>query len=204
MSVLRGRYSGSPETAFDFDIRQIEARGLVAYAEVRIENELPDSFWTGMLPQLMDTSSSRAPTSCLPGGAGQARRQGLPVARHHRARPASESERRAPRLPQEASQEAGPHAGRYNQIANFVLAQSEINIAIGDKPPEVYFASWPSSATAARRSTAASPTRRAARQPRASCLPESMLDGEIPNYDDFLEERRKLMALKIKAWFEAL
>ena len=25
---------------------------------------------------------------------------------------------------------------RYNQIANFVLAQSEINIAIGDKPSE--------------------------------------------------------------------
>src|SRR5262249_40724330 len=30
--------------------------------------------------------------------------------------------------------------GRYNQIANFVLAQSEINIAIGDKAPERYFA----------------------------------------------------------------
>ena len=29
---------------------------------------------------------------------------------------------------------------RYNQIANFVLAQSEINIGIGDKAPEVYFA----------------------------------------------------------------
>ncbi len=29
--------------------------------------------------------------------------------------------------------------GRYNQIANFVLAQSEINIAIGDKAPERYF-----------------------------------------------------------------
>jgi len=28
--------------------------------------------------------------------------------------------------------------GRYNQIANFVLAQSEINIAIGDKAPGQY------------------------------------------------------------------
>ncbi len=26
MSLLRGRYSGSPETAFDFDIRQIESQ----------------------------------------------------------------------------------------------------------------------------------------------------------------------------------
>ena len=33
----------------------------------------------------------------------------------------------------------GLSRSRYNQIANFVLAQSEINIAIGGKPPEVYF-----------------------------------------------------------------
>lgn len=39
---------------------------------------------------------------------------------------------------------------------------------------------------------------------RMSCVPESMLDGEIPDYNDFLEQRRKLMALKIKTWFEAL
>jgi hypothetical protein len=51
---------------------------------------------------------------------------------------------------------------------------------------------------------AASPTKRNCANLRASCLPESMLDGEIPNYDDFLEQRRKLMALKIKTWFEAL
>jgi len=57
MSVLRGRYAGSPETAFDLDIRQVETRGLEDYANAVIESELPDSFWTGMLPQLMDTSS---------------------------------------------------------------------------------------------------------------------------------------------------
>ena len=46
--------------AFDFDIRQVEARGLAPYAETVIENELP-RFWTGMLPQLMDTSSGQSP-----------------------------------------------------------------------------------------------------------------------------------------------
>jgi hypothetical protein len=61
MSVLRGRYTGSPESAFDFDIRQVAARGLADYTAAVIENELPESFWTGMLPQLMDTSSSNSP-----------------------------------------------------------------------------------------------------------------------------------------------
>ncbi len=39
---------------------------------------------------------------------------------------------------------------------------------------------------------------------RTHCLPESLLDGEIPTYNDFLEKRRKLMALKIKEWFKTL
>ena len=41
--------------------------------------------------------------------------------------------------PKNYLKKAGISRGRYNQIANFVLAQSEINIAIGDKAPEKYF-----------------------------------------------------------------
>jgi hypothetical protein len=37
-----------------------------------------------------------------------------------------------------------------------------------------------------------------------NCIPESMLDGVITDYQAFLEERRKLMALRIKCWFEKL
>ncbi len=61
MSILSGRYSGSPESVFDSDIRQIDSRGVIMYLESVIPNELPDSFWTGMLPQLMDTSSIGSP-----------------------------------------------------------------------------------------------------------------------------------------------
>lgn len=44
MSILRGRYTASPETSFDFDIRQVEARGLATFTDAIIENELPESF----------------------------------------------------------------------------------------------------------------------------------------------------------------
>jgi hypothetical protein len=37
-----------------------------------------------------------------------------------------------------------------------------------------------------------------------NCIPASVLDGEIKDFDSFLEERRRLMALKIKSWFEVL
>lgn len=36
------------------------------------------------------------------------------------------------------------------------------------------------------------------------CLPESLLDGNPLSFEDFLAERRKLMALKLKSWFQML
>lgn len=206
MSILRGRYTGSPETAFDFDIRQVEARGLVAYAESVIEAELPESFWTGMLPQLMDTSSGQSPyflaykaAQVKLGDKGFLSRDitvlDLLMNRsdvHHV-------------YPRNHLKKQGLSRGRYNQIANFVLAQSEINIAIGDKAPEQYFKELAEQCAGGKKKYGGiTDATELYANLRMSCLPEALLDGEIPAYDDFLEERRKLMAQKIKVWFEAL
>jgi hypothetical protein len=206
MSILRGRYTGSPETAFDFDIRQVEARGLAAYTESVIENELPDSFWTGMLPQLMDTSSGKSPyflayqaAQVKLGDKGFLSRDitvlDLLLNRsdvHHV-------------YPKKHLKKQGLTRGKYNQIANFVLAQSEINIAIGDKAPETYFIELVDQCNGGPRKYGGidAPDEMRANL-RMSCLPESLLYGDIPSYEDFLEERRKLMAMKLKTWFAAL
>ncbi|HEX9704728.1 MAG TPA: DUF262 domain-containing protein [Gemmatimonadales bacterium] len=206
MSVLRGRYTGSPETAFDFDIRQIEARGLTSYADSVIENELPESFWTGMLPQLMDTSSGQSPYFL----AYQAAQVKL-TDKGFLSRDITVLDLLMNRsdvhhvYPKKHLKAQGLSRGRYNQIANFVLAQSEINIAIGDKPPERYFKELAEQCDGGKKKyggiTDATELRA---NLRMSCLPEALLDGGIPTYDDFLEERRKLMAQKIKSWFETL
>ena len=39
---------------------------------------------------------------------------------------------------------------------------------------------------------------------RMNCLPESLLDGDVPPYEEFLSCRRRLMAQKIRDWFSAL
>lgn len=206
MSMLRGRYSGSPETAFDFDIRQIEAQGLVAYVKSVIETELPESFWTGMLPQLMETSSAQSPYF-LAYKAAQVKLgdkgflstaitvQDLLMNRsdvHHV-------------YPRNYLKKQGLPRSRYNQIANFVLAQSEINIAIGDKAPEQYFKELAEQCNGGKKLyggiTSAAHMKS---NLRAHCLPETMMGGVVPAYNAFLEERRRLMALKIKQWFEAL
>ncbi|MEO6192045.1 MAG: hypothetical protein ABIS20_03485 [Thermoanaerobaculia bacterium] len=88
---------------------------------------------------------------------------------------------------------------------NFVLAQSEINIAIGDKPPERYFQELAEQCTGGKkRYGGITDSDELRANLRMSCLPDSLLNGEIPAYDEFLEERRRLMAQKIKTWFEAL
>jgi hypothetical protein len=206
MSILSGRYGGTPETAFDVDIRQIEARGLAAYANSVIENELPTTYWTGMLPQLMDTSSAQSPyffayqaAQVKLGDRGFLSRditvQDLLMNRsdvHHV-------------YPKKHLKGLGLSRGQYNQISNFVLAQSEINIAIGHKPPEEYFRELAEQCHGGRKKYGGITIEADMRANlRMNCVPDSMLDGEIPSYEDFLEARRKLMALKIKTWFEAL
>ena len=206
MSILRGRYTGSPETAFDFDIRQVEARGLAGYADAVLENELPDSFWTGMLPQLMDTSSAQSPyflayqaAQVKLGDKGFLSRD---ITVHDLLMNRSDVHHVFPRNHLKGQ---GLARGRYNQIANFVLAQSEINIAIGDKAPEKYFGDLAEQcAGGIKKYGGITDLADMAANLRVHCLPESLIDSEIPAYDDFLEERRRLMALKIKKWFEVL
>jgi hypothetical protein len=206
MSILRGRYSGSPETAFDVDIRQIDARGLGDYADSVIENELPATFWTGMLPQLMDTSSAQSPYF-LAYKAAQVKLGD----KGFLSRDITVSDLMLNRsdvhhvYPRNHLKRQGLTKGRYNQIANFVLAQSEINIAIGDKAPETYFADLAKQcAGGAKKYGGISERSELCANLHMSCLPKSLIDGVIPDYDDFLEERRKLMSLKIKTWFESL
>jgi hypothetical protein len=206
MSILRGRYAGSPETAFDVDIRQVEARGLGPYTDSVFASELPDSFWTGMLPQLMDTSSSNSPYF-LAYQAAQVKfvDKGF-LSRDITVLDLLENRSDVHHVyPKKHLKSQGLARGRYNQIANFVLAQSEINIAIGDKAPEKYFRELAEQCNGGKKKyggiTDAADLRT---NLRMSCVPESLLDDQIPPYDDFLEERRKLMALKIKGWFEAL
>jgi len=206
MSILTGRYSGSPETAFDLDIRQVDAQGVQAYTQSAIENELPPTFWTGMLPQVMDTSSSTSPYF-IAYQAAQARLgdkgflstditvRDLLLNRgdkHHV-------------FPRKYLQKQGLTRGRYNQIANFVVAQSEINIAIGDKPPGQYFGELVNQVNGGDKRYGGITDEGALRANlEANCVPMTVLDGAPLDYEEFLAERRRLMAHKIKQWFEVL
>ena len=206
MSILTRRYSGSPESAFDLDIRQIETQGIQNYVDMVIENEFPDTYWTGMLPQVMDTSSAQS-AYFIAYQAAQVRAQdkgflstGITVHdllinhgdKHHV-------------FPRKYLQSMGLNRGRYNQIANFVMTQSEINIAIGGKSPTDYFRQLVEQVNGGEKRYGGITDEATLRENLAAhCLPASLLGDQLPDYDTFLTERRNLMSLKIKRWFEGL
>lgn len=205
-SLLTGRYSGNPETRFDFDIRQIEARGLVPFATMAIEAELSESFWAVLLPQSMETSSSQSPFFRV-FRAAQAKLgdRGF-MSRDITVRDLLLNRTDVHHIyPRHFLKTKGLSRGRYNQIANFVLCQSEINIAIGNKPPAQYFAEISEQISGGPQKYGGIVEReKMAENFRMNAIPLSMLDGTVPDYDAFLEERRKLMAGRIRRYFEGL
>lgn len=207
LSVLTRRYStGNPETDIDYDIRQIEAAGLVPFCETVIASELSENFWSNLLPLELQTSSPNSPyflayqaAQVKMGDKGFLSRDitvlDLLMNRsdvHHV-------------YPRNYLKKQGVSRNRYNQIANFVLAQSEINIAIGEKAPEQYFRELADQCAGGQKKYGNILNQdELLANLRMNCLSASLLNGENLSYEEFLEGRRKLMAGKIRLWFEAL
>jgi hypothetical protein len=141
MSLLTGRYSGAPESTIDYDIRQIHSQGVAAYTESILRGELSEAFWDAALLQELDTSSSSSPhfkvflaAQVMLGDRGFLSKD-ITVTElievksdiHHIFPKDFLKKNRLPR-------------GQYNQVANYAVTQSEINIAIGNKEPKAYVA----------------------------------------------------------------
>jgi len=206
MSVLRGRYAGSAESSFDYDIRQIEMHGLESYANSVIQTELSNDYWTALLPQQFNSSSSITP-AFLVFKAAQAKLGDLGfLSRDITVRDLLLNRSDVHHVfPKNYLKGCGLTASRYNQVGNFVIAQSEINIAIGDKAPDVYFAELADQCSGgSQRYGGITEIDEMRDNLRSNCLPDRLLDGEILNYDDFLELRRNMMAAKIRSYFSTL
>lgn len=206
MSMLRGRYSSSPESMFDYDIRLISAHGVVQYCNSVIPTELPDSFWTGMLPQLMTTSVTSSPYfKCYQAAQVKLMDKGF------LSKDISVQDLLLNRCdvhhvyPKHHLKKEGKTIGSYNQIANLVVAQTEINIAIGAKPPSQYFGELIAQTSGGEKRYGNIVDRdEMLANFEMNCIPAEMLGEDMPSYEAFLEMRRKMMALRMKRWYETL
>ena len=93
---------------------------------------------------------------------------------------------------------------KYNQIANFTYLDTQINKAISDKAPNIYFkeAFEQCGKEAIYGNIVDEDILR--KNLEQNCIPPSITDMDCSNYEDFLVIRRKLMAQKIKAYYYSL
>ena len=206
MSVLTGRYTGSPETAFGFDIGNVHRLGVDAYLDSIERADLSDAFWEVGLPQQMDTSVASSPyfnvflASQVKGSDKGFLSDALAV------RDLIEGQWNIHHIfPRSYLRKNGLPPRRYNQIANYVAMQSEINIAIGDAPPAKYFTElWEQCRIGKTRYGAITDSDQLRENFASQCLPEGMESAGVEEYNDFLQKRRVLMAAKIRSYYRQL
>lgn len=205
-SVLTGRYSGSPESSFDFDIKQISQKPFDEYLKEKEDGELSDAFWNASLPQSLETSVASSPYfHVFLASQVKANDRGflskdvlvsdlisLRGDIHHL-------------FPKDYLQKNGLDKSRYNQIANYVYMQSEINIKVGNKPPKDYFNLVISQLEDNNLQVSGISTKEQLFDNlEMNCVPTEILEMKIDDYNEFLTLRRKLMAAKIKNYYHSL
>ena len=140
MSVLTERYTGSPETAFGLDIRNIDEQNAYSYLDTVERAELSDAFWNVGLPQQMNTSVASSPYfNVFLASQVKTNDKGF-LSRDLCVRDLLEGQSQNHHIfPRNYLKKHGLPRSRYNQIANYVVMQSEINNQIGDRAPAIYF-----------------------------------------------------------------
>lgn len=205
-SVLTGRYSASPESTIDYDIRQIHAQGAEAYGEALIKGELSDVYWRAGLVQEMDTSVASSPYFRLFQAAQiKAGDKGF-LSKDLTVRELVEVKSDVHHLfPKHYLKQAGMSRGQYNQIANYAVAQTEINIAIGKKEPATYVKQCIEQCEKKKAKYGNIIDIDEMKENfRMNCVPIEIASFNVDTYATFLAERRSLMAAKIRKYFESL
>ena len=142
MSMLTGRHSGSFESTWEQDIRRIGEQGAANYLKQIEESELSDGFWAVTLPAALETTSTVSPffqtflaAQVATGVRGFLSKSITVAAMHQQSGDIHHI------VPKDYLQKNGyPDRGDYNQVANFALTETSINISISNKPPAQYMA----------------------------------------------------------------
>lgn len=205
-SILAGRYSSSPETWFDLDIRNIITKPFQQYLASVEAAELSDAFWNVSLVQSLESSVASSPYfNVFLAAQVKANDKGFLSKEitvndliaikgdvHHI-------------FPRDYLKKAGFKKNQYNQIANYVYMQSEINIQIGNRSPKDYFAILKKQCSGGRLKFGAIADEATLKKNlKMNCIPQEISGFDLKNYEEFLSQRRKLMAQKIKDYYFSL
>lgn len=208
-SILKGRYSSSPESNFDYDAKQIDKYNDFGNYLAEVEAaELSDAYWDFGAIQQLNTSVASSPifNVFLASQCFQNRKGFLSTAItvknmieqkgdvHHI-------------FPREYLKSKGMSRSEYNQVANYIYTQTEINIQIGKKSPNEYLDYVKNVQCNGGNTIYGGITdieKYYSNLTDDCCLPLDVETMTFENYQQFLEERRKLIAERLKEYYFSL
>ena len=207
MSTLTSRYIGSPETVMDRDMRSIAEKGFLNFLADVEASSLSDTFWTITLPQNLETSSVNSPAfntfiaAQINMNCNSMLMKGIKISDlvtisgdvHHI-------------FPRAYLKKNGiDNKTKYNQVANYIYLDTQVNKAISDDAPCVYFAKAKQQCDTkeiklGNISDAALLNSNLAE----NCIPDNIDTMDVTSYDTFLLKRRKMMAALIEKYYKGL
>lgn len=207
LSTLTSRYIGSPESVMSRDIRNINEKGFLNFFNEIEASALSDTFWNITLPQNLETSSTNSPAfntflaaqinmncnSLFMHGTMISDLLNISGDVHHI-------------FPKAYLKNNGVDAkGRYNQVANFAYLDTQVNKAISDDAPNVYFGKALEQCLT-KNAVIGNITDSDAfkKNLEENAIPEMVVNMTVDDYDKFLNERRRLMAKLIEKYYKNL
>lgn len=208
MSILTQRYTSSPESMFDYDIRRLnEALDIIEYINEEISRELNDTFWASILVERFNTPVTSSPywktyiiAQIKLGNKGF-------LSKDIDVRTLIEERGDVHHIfPKDYLMKNGySNKQQYNQIANLAMLQTEINIQISNKAPNEYMKSIIDQCNGHENKYGAINNIEELKQNmKDNCIPQGFIEMDYLNYNNFLKERRILMAKKLKDYFKIL
>lgn len=206
LSILTGRYSSSPESAFAKDLKLINEVGIRQALKNMEDANLSENFWQVALVQNLSYASSINPTylaylaaqvyfadfSLLSQNIRVSELLTLGGDVHHI-------------FPKKYLSEHNFGRTEYNQTANYAYLDTPVNISIGKNAPKDYFTMALQQCGKTQANCGSILTEQLLRDNlKANCIPEEIFDMDYTRYTEFLEKRRSLMAQKIRRYYESL
>lgn len=205
LSVLTGRYSSSPESAFARDIRLINEQGVVKTLQDIEAANLSENFWEIAIVQNLMITSTNNPTYLIYLAAQVMMNDVSLLSNNILVRDLIDGGDVHHIFPKEYLKQNGYEKSMYNQEGNYAFLDTQVNKSIGKKAPIEYF-------TEARQQcdtgiimigsiTSCDQLRE---NLKTNCVPDDVFEMDHTRYAEFLDKRRAMMAKKIRQYYEML
>ena len=207
LSTLTSRYIGSPETQMDRDMRSIGEKGFLNFLNEVEASALSDTFWQVTLPQNLETSSVNSPAfntflaaqinlncnSFLMNGTKISDLINISGDVHHI-------------FPKAYLKANGiDNKTKYNQVANYIYLDTQVNKAVSDDAPNVYLRKVVDQCESGVMELGNISSKQLLdKNLEENAIPNELINMDIVSYEEFLSKRRGLMAQLIEKYYKVL